>query len=219
MSTWRTVWRTSLTCIFRAGIRLIYASDVDSDVWVGAAATLAGALLGGVISFVLSRQQINAARDQRNEEAARAQQERSEDRRYQVYSDFLTRARSCRKTLQAYYLHADNRPSIAEIDVTFHAVSDSPALVFLVVETEGAYNGCRAVLRAFWKAQRIIHGLDSASADDPWSEINNNLEGAMREFQNAARDEPGVTGPARPWSTYYETSHPDILAELKRSAP
>lgn len=208
-----------MTCIFWASIRVLYDADVDSDVWAGAAATLAGALLGGVISFVLSRQQINAARAQRKEEAARQQQERSEDRRYQVYSDFLSRARSCRNSLQAYYLHADNRPSIEEIDVFFRAVSDSPALVFLLVETEGTYDGCRAVLRAFWKAQKIIHGLESSTADDPWSEINNDLEGAMREFQNAARDELSVRGPAKPWSPYYEKSHPDILAELKRRAP
>jgi hypothetical protein len=193
---------------------------VDSDVWIGAATTLAGGLLGGAISFVLSRQQINAAHVQRQEDAASEQQKRSEDRRYQVYSDFLTQARSCRNSIQAYYLHLDNRPSIAEIDTLLHAVNDTPALVFLLVETEGTYNGCRAILRAFWKAQKIIHGLESSSIDDPWTEINNDVEGALREFSNAARDELGVSGPARPWSPYVEKSHPDILAmELKRRRP
>jgi len=43
-----------------------------SDVWVGAVATLVGAALGGAISFVLSRQQIKAARSQREAELAQA---------------------------------------------------------------------------------------------------------------------------------------------------
>jgi hypothetical protein len=188
---------------------------MSSDVWVGAITTLVGAMLGGAISFVLSRQQLNDAQQQRKEAAEREQNRRSEDRRYQAYSDFLNRARSCRNALQAYYLHADNRPTLDDIDVLLRAANDAPALVFLLVETEETYEACRAVLRALWKAQKILHDIEPSTLDDPWSEINNELEGATREFQISVRKELGVTGPVRPWKPYYEKSHPDILAQSK----
>jgi hypothetical protein len=188
-----------------------YPPDVSSDVWVGAVTTLIGAALGGTISFVLSRQQLNDARLQRNEAAEREQHRRSEDRRFQAYSDFLNRVRSCRNALQAYYLHADNRPFLDEIDVILRAANDAPAMVFLLVETDETYEACRAVLRALWKTQKIIHGIEPSRLDDPWSEINNELESATREFQIAVRKELGVTGPMRPWVPYYEKSNPEIL--------
>jgi hypothetical protein len=187
---------------------------------VGAITTLSGGLLGGAISFVLSRQQLNEARLQRKAEAERERRRRSEDKRYQAYSEFLTRARSYRNALQEYYLHANNRPTLGEIDVLLRAANDSPALVFLLVETEETYEACRTVLRALWKAQKILHGIEPSSAEDPWGEINNDLEGATREFQIAARKELGVSGPMRPWVPYFERSHPDILAmELKSNHP
>lgn len=189
---------------------------MNSDVWVGAVTTLIGAVLGGTISFVLSRQQLNDARAQRKEVAKRDQQRRSEDRRFQAYSDFLNRVRSCRNALQAYYLHADNRPSLDEIDVMLRAANDAPTMVFLLVETDETYEACRAVLGALWKTQKIIHGIESSSLDDPWSEINNELESSTREFQIAVRKELGVNGPMRPWVPYYERSNPKIVVTEPR---
>jgi hypothetical protein len=202
---------------FRAASGLSYSPDVGSDVWVGALTTLVGAVLGGTISFMLSRQQLNDARAQRKEAAELEQRRRSEDRRYEAYSDFLTRARSYRNAVQAYYLHADNRPSVSDIDVLLQAANDASTLVFLLVETEATYESCRVVLRALWKAQKIMHRIEPSSLDDPWSEINNDLGQATREFQNAARDELGVSGPARPWHEYFEKSHPVILATELRN--
>src|SRR5690242_15252341 len=82
----------------------IYPHAVNGDVWVGAIATLVGGALGGAISFALSRQQLNDARLQRKEAEASEQRRRSEDRRFQAYSAFLTQARSYRHAVQAYYL-------------------------------------------------------------------------------------------------------------------
>jgi len=197
-------------------VRLFYPPDVGNDVWVGAITTLVGAALGGAISFVLSRQQLKDARLQRKEDATREQHRRSEDRRFQAYSDFLTRARSYRHAVQAYYLHPDNRPSLDEIDALLHTANDASALVFLLVESKDAYEGCIAVMQALWRTQSIIHHLEPSSADDPWTEINNELGRSTREFQNSARSELEVSGPTEPWLTYNEKSHPDILAtELK----
>jgi hypothetical protein len=189
---------------------------VNTDIWVGAVTALIGAGLGGAISFVLNRQQSNDARLQRKEEELRERKRRSEDRRFQAYSDFLTRARSYRNAVQAYYLHADNRPPLGEVDALLLAATDASSLVFLVVESDGTYKGCITILQALWRTQTIIHHIEPSTADDPWTEINNELGRSTRNFQNAARHELGVSGPMEPWVTYNEKSHPDILAtELK----
>ena len=60
----------------------LYAPRVSSGLWVGAVTTLAGAVLGCAISFLLSRQQIIEARAQRKEEAERDRNRRSVERRF-----------------------------------------------------------------------------------------------------------------------------------------
>jgi hypothetical protein len=184
--------------IRRAGVPLPYSRDVSADVWVGAVTTLAGALLGGAISFALSRQQISDARLQRQEEDAREQLRRSADRRFQAYADFLTRSRSFRNAVEAYYLHPRRKPALVEIDALLQSANDASALVFLVVESDGTYQGCRSVLRSLSHARAIIHGIKQA-AGDPWPELTVVLGRAIREFQNSARTELGVSGPAEPW--------------------
>lgn len=193
---------------------------MSNDVWVGAIVTLVGAALGGAISFVLSRQQLNYARLQRKEEAAREQGRRSEDRRFQVYSEFLIQARSYRNAVQAYYLHSDNKPSIAELDSLLRAAQDASTLVFLVVESEGIYRGCRAVLGALRKARAIIHHIEPSSTNDPWAELNIEFGRAAHEFENAACNELELGGSAGPWVTSDERPHHDIRgAELRANDP
>jgi hypothetical protein len=171
---------------------------VSADVWVGAVTTLVGALLGGAISFVLSRQQIMDARLQRQEEDVREGLRRSADRRFQAYADFLTHSRSFRNAVEAYYLHPRHKPSLAAIDALLQSANDASALVFLVVESDGTYQGCRGVLRSLGHARLVIHGIEAA-VGDPWPELNVVLGRAAREFQNSARTELGVRGPAEPW--------------------
>jgi hypothetical protein len=174
-----------------------------SDVWVGAVATLVGAALGGAISFVLSRQQIKAARSQREAELAQEQLQRSRDRRFDAYSEFLVRARSFRNGLKAYYLPTDHRPTIDDVDTLLHAAQDASTLVFLVVESEEAFKACIGVVRALGNAQALVHGVKSSASNEPWRELNQVLGHATRDFQNAVRKELEVSGPAIPWDSKF----------------
>jgi hypothetical protein len=177
----------------------IYALPVSSDVWVGAITTLVGAALGGAISFVLSRQQLNDARLQRREAEETKRRRRSADRRFNAYAEFLTRFRAYRNGVEIYYLHPDSRPSINDLDALVQGANDASALVFLVVESEETYQGCRAILNTLLWVRTIIHGIEPSGVDDPWPEINMEFGRTTRYFQNAARDELGVTGPTHPW--------------------
>ena len=180
-------------------VGLLYPPSVSSDIWVGAVTTLIGAAIGGGISFVLSRQQLKDARLQREEQEEREERRRSADRRFHAYSEFLTRARSYRNAVQAYYLHPQNKPSIEEIDALDHAANDASSDVFLLVESEDTLEGCISVLQALSRVQVIIQRTESSRADDPRTEIDAVLGRSTREFQNSARKELGVIGPARPW--------------------
>jgi len=172
---------------------------VSSDVWVGAATTLVGAALGGGISYLLSWQQVKEARRQRRDDDAREHRLRSMDRRFAAYSDFLTRARSFRNAAEAHYLQPGHGPSLAEVESLLHSANDASALVFLVLESEQTYQGCRNVLRALGQAREIIHETGPDAAGDPWADLNALLGGATREFQNSARTELEVTGPIAAW--------------------
>ena len=162
---------------------------MSSDVWIGAVTTLAGAVLGGAISFFLSRQQMREARRQRQEEDARERRRRSADRRFEAYADFLTRARSFRNAAESFYLQPRRNASLKEIDSALQSANDASALVFLVVEDHATYEACR----------HVIHRIEPAGSADPWDELNVMLGRATREFQNAARNELDVVGPAEPW--------------------
>ena len=174
---------------------------MSSDVWVGAATTLLGAVLGGAISLLLSRQQSREARRQRQEDDAREHRRRSIDRRFQAYADFLTRARSFRNAVEAYYVRPGQPPSLAEVDALLQSANDASALVFLVVESEATYEGCRSALRALGDARAVIHGAAAGAAGETWAELNLLLGRSTREFQNSARIELGVSGPTNPWNS------------------
>jgi ABC-type cobalt transport system substrate-binding protein len=163
--------------------------------------TLAGTALGGGISYFVGRQQAKDARSQRDEEYLREQRKQSADRRFQAYSGFLNGARSFRNGLETYYAHPRNEPSLAEIESLLHTANDASTLVFLVVESPGTYQACRDLLRALSRAGLIIRGSEPGAAADPWAELDTLLGKATREFQNAARNELGVPGPAEPWDS------------------
>jgi hypothetical protein len=163
--------------------------------------TLAGAGLGGAISFLLNWQQAREARRQRQEDHRREQHRRSAERRFQAYADFLTRARSFRNAVEAYFERPGNRPSLAEMDSLLQSANDASALVFLVVEDNATYEGCRNVLRALQKARSAIHGAGPSGSKEQWTELNVSIGRATREFQNSARIELGVSGPAAPWDS------------------
>jgi hypothetical protein len=85
------------------------------------------------------------------------------------------------------------------VDSLLQLANDASALVFLVVESEETYRGCRNVLRALFQAREIIHESQSDATGDPWTELNALLGRTTREFQNSARTELGVTGPVAAW--------------------
>jgi hypothetical protein len=156
-------------------------------------------MLGGAISFLLSRQQMGEARRQREEEDAREHRRRSMDRRFAAYADFLTRARSFRNAVEAYYAQPGHGPSLAEVDSALQSANDASALVFLVMESEQTYEGCRVVLRALRSARSVIHETEPGAAPDPWPDLNVLLGRTTREFQNSVRNELGVSGPITAW--------------------
>jgi hypothetical protein len=156
-------------------------------------------VLGGAISFLLSRQQVREARRQREEDDTREYRRRSMDRRFAAYADFLTRARSFRNAVEAYYSQPGHGPSLAEVDALLQSANDASALVFLVLESEQTYDGCREVLRALKSARGVIHETGPGAAADPWPDLNLLLGRTTREFQNSVRNELGVSGPNAAW--------------------
>jgi hypothetical protein len=141
------------------------------------------------------------ARRQRQEDDAREHRRLSVDRRFQAYADFLTRARSFRNAVDRYYLQPRHKPSLADLDSLWQSANDASALVFLVVESDATYEGCRATLRALGTARDMVHGTDPAKSEDPWAVLNVLLGSATREFQNSARTELEVSGPVVPWDS------------------
>lgn len=179
--------RCSLAC-------LLYDPSVSSDLWVGALTTLAGAVLGGAISYVLSRQQIKDARLQRAEEFTREKQRRSADRRFEAYADFLTKARSFRNAIRRYGDNFDPDFTPAAIDSIGREAHAASALVFLVVESIKTYDICRTIITTMSLVQGFLHDFGPESTDDPWLGLNNEMARLLREFQVAAREELDIGG-------------------------
>lgn len=188
---------------------------MGSQVWIGAAATLLGVVLGGAASFTLSRQQMKDARAQRAEEAAREREKRSEDRRIKAYSDFLTRARSFRNAVMHYCYRPQGKLTLDILDDLMREAGDASALVFLVLETPEVYDTSRALLRAMGDALDTVQNIVSRPTKDFSQELSVILAPALRNFQIAAREELGfVHGVIQPW----HSEHPDAT-EVTRETP
>lgn len=167
---------------------------MNADVWIGAATTFAGAGLGGLISFVLSRQQISEARRQRLEEAQRSQEQTSRDRRFDCYAEFLSHARAYRNALRSLIQAAGSAAASSQFDTLAADADAASSRVFLVVESPATYDACRSVVGAIGVAQQSLHAskfrLDGSKATD----LNQGMATSLRHFQAAARDELGVAG-------------------------
>jgi hypothetical protein len=163
------------------------------ELWVGSATTLAGAALGGVISFVLSRQQINESRRQRIEESQRLRDQSSKDRRLDYYSEFISKARSYRNAIRLLSFAQADRNDVNRIDELAAASDTASSFVFLVVESSAMYDACHRVLKAMSECQSYIHKPASESSSDEAS-IKEAVAVSLREFQVVSRDELGVGG-------------------------
>jgi hypothetical protein len=166
--------------------------------WLVSVAGLAGVMLGGLISFAVSRQQIREARSQRADEAARERRQRSEDRRFKAYADFIISHRSVQNALD-FYLKAVGKSNRNDIDTLLQSGYNSSAMVFLVAETARTRKACIEVLRVLEYARDVISDEENLRTEDPWPELNATMGRSMREFQNSAREELDVNGPQWPW--------------------
>jgi hypothetical protein len=177
---------------------------------------LLGVVLGGAASFMLSRQQMKDARAQRAEEAARERDKRSEDRRIQAYSDFLTRVRSFRNALMNYCYRPRGKLTLDILDDLMREAADAAALVFLVVETPEVYNACRVVLRALGNTLNMVQDIDPSPTKDLRQELTEIIGPALRGFQISAREELGfVDGVVQPWREH--PKHPDTMEATRET--
>ena len=162
---------------------------MDASLWFGALATLAGAALGGLISYVLSRQQIKAARAQQLE-AERAERSRlSQERRLDIYADFLARARA--------YRNAIRRPSspesfpLMEIRENARTADAAGSLVHLVSRSPQTARACGDVMRTMGNTSAVLTS-GAELTDAGWDELNKEMSLVLRGFQAAARTELGI---------------------------
>lgn len=160
---------------------------MSSELWLGAATTLSGTVLGGAISFVLSRQQMKDARLQRGEQDGRERHRRSMDRRFDAYADFYTKARTFRNALRHGRQPSPQLPT-AEISALARPAHEASALVFLVVQSRETSRACRDLVVAMSEIQGVIDD-DSDPVGKPWPELNDRMAAVLREFQAAAREE------------------------------
>ena len=173
---------------------------MGTSAWLAPVAGLVGVLLGGLVSFAVSYQQIREARSQRADEANQERQRRSEDRRFKAYADFIMSHRAVQNALHFYYTQAAVKPGLNDIDELLQAAYNSSAMVFLVAETERTSNACAGVLRILHRTQDLIHQNTGNPVDSgTGAELNVTLGRTMREFENATRAELGVSGPEWTW--------------------
>jgi hypothetical protein len=179
-----------------AGLIRCYRYDpcMSVDVWIGAVTTLAGAGLGGLISFVLSRQQITEARRQRLEEAQRSREQTSKERRFDCYVEFLSGSRSYRNALRSIGRERRSGAQPSHFDSLAADADAASSRVFLVVESAATYDACRSVVHAIGVAQESLHGSKFQPDSSKAVEINERMAASLRHFQAAARDELKVTG-------------------------
>jgi hypothetical protein len=173
-----------------AGIKLPYAPTVNSALWIGAVTGLAGAAVGGAISYLVSFQQIREARTQRVEGERSDQARRSLERRFAAYADFLTHARRFRNAIRPPHRPGSGlRVPIQEIDTLARSADAAGSLVFLVSESTQTEGACGTVMRTIGQIAGAIHEHEAAPDNVRWDELNEEIEQALRKFQGASKAE------------------------------
>lgn len=163
------------------------------DLWVGAATTLAGGLLGGTITLVANHQQMKSAQVQRQEIVLEENYRRSVDRRFQAYTEFLTRARTYRDSIRASNTGSGPRLSTNQIDEYALSADTASAFVYLVSESSTTYVACGAIMRALGEIQTELHKHPDMRVSK-WQDLSDKMADALRQFQVAARAELKVGG-------------------------
>jgi hypothetical protein len=169
---------------------------VDSDLWIGAVTSLAGAVVGGAISYVVSVQQIRDGRLQRREAEHAEEVRRSLDRRFATYADFLTHARRFRNAIRPpHHPGAGLRVPVAEIDTLAGSADGAGSPVFLVAESTVTEAICGETMRTIGQIVGAVHEGEADPDHVPWDELNEQMAPTLGEFQNAARAELQIHSP------------------------
>jgi hypothetical protein len=198
-----------------------YAPTVNTDLWFGAVTTLAGVVLGGAISYVLSRQQIREAGAQRLEAERWDRTRRSMERRFDVYKDFLTQARRYRNAIRLPYGPGSGlRIPVGDIDDLARATDAAGSVVSLVSESPRTQAACAKVMRAISTVEDAVHGFSQDPEGQRLDKANDDFERMLRAFQAAARQELGAVDPSELGSTIIPVMRdcPWINAGLRSSA-
>lgn len=166
---------------------------MNTSLWFGALTTLAGAVVGGTISYFLSRQQMREARAQRLEAERSEQIRRSGERRLDIYADFLTLARNYRNAIRRPS-HPESGPRLPlqEIGDLARAADAAGSLVHLVNQSQQTAAACGDVMRTIGETLGALHALDADMTGAPWTELNEKMRDVLRRFQTAARAELGI---------------------------
>lgn len=163
---------------------------MNSALWIGAVTGLAGAAVGGAISYVVNFQQIREARAQRRKEERADQARRSLERRFAAYADFLTSARRFRNAVRPPHRpRAGLRTPIHDIDALARSADAAGSLVFLVSDSPQTEAACGAVMRTIGQIVGAIHEGEADPDGVPWDELNRAIEQALRNFQALSRAE------------------------------
>jgi hypothetical protein len=163
---------------------------VDSALWIGAMTGLAGAVIGGAITYLVSVQQAKDARVQRQEAEQAEAARRSVDRRLAAYADFLTPARQFRDVIRPpHHCGAGLRVPLQEIDVLARSANSAGSLVFLLAEASRAGSACGTVMRTIGEVVGALHDGEKAPDHVRWEDLNERMSRVLREFQEAVRTE------------------------------
>lgn len=166
---------------------------MNAQLRFGAITTLAGAAAGGLISYMLSRQQFKEARAQRVAAEGWERARRSSERRFDVYKDYLTQARRFRNAIRPPHDPGPGlRMPIPEIDDLARTADAAGSAVFLVSESIRTREACAILMRTAGAVVGAVHDFGHAGDVQLLNKLNDDIAQALRDFQAAAREELGV---------------------------
>jgi hypothetical protein len=85
------------------------------------------------------------------------------------------------------------RLSAEEISSLARSAHDASSAVFLIASSPRTVHACKELVTAMSQAQGVIDDSGSEPSSKPWPELNDSIGSAVRNFEEAARDELGIT--------------------------
>src|SRR5690242_13286205 len=93
---------------------------------------------------------------------------RSVDRRFQAYTDFLSRARTFRDSIRLNSEGSGPRRSASQINEYAQLADTASAFVYLVTESPATYSACQSVMRALADVLVALHSLPADPIIAQW---------------------------------------------------